>query len=367
MKLAIVGMPGFIDRSFARSTEELYRLCGNNTGNLVFWYAFQMHVQAEERVFLPFNFNPDVVNKCDIMVFIFANHVNPGMDLGDLVEKLERVEVPVVAFGLGAQSKLGEDVVSLPEGSVEFFQALSRKTDKIGLRGEFTKETLSRFGVHNTEVIGCISNFISSDAAARIPADFKNVQNVRRVAVNSDFIDSVAPFNRMIGRVFPDAALDVVVQAPIELLHLSRNEHTKIGKAYRAKIDKVLSSFDGKDREALRDRVYAFYDARSWMEHAQRYDFSGGSRMHGNMVSFQTGTPTVFVPHDSRTLELASTMRLPRFPIADCDEVKSAGDFFANVRFDKDEYMQKRQELKKRYESILLNSGLRLSKIFERI
>lgn len=372
MRVGIVGTSGTIERSFEKNTSELYGTCGNNTGNLVFWYAFNGHIDATERYFSSFHFDPDEMNKCDVMVFIFANHVNPGMDLGFLVEKLEKVRIPIVAIGLGAQSGLNEEIDSLPQGSITFFKSLSQRVDQIGVRGEFTKKTLAKFGIDNTVVLGCISNFLSDKAASVIPDSYDSLMGARRIGVNSDFISSVTPFNRMLARIYPAAVFDFIAQAPQELIHFSRNEAHLVSESYTKFSSGILSAFarnpnDQKEISQLRDRIYSFFDTNAWIEYSRRLDLSAGSRMHGNMAAFQGGATTVFVPHDSRTKELAQTMQLPMFELAKCDQIDSREKFVQNIDFDKERYLQRRSELKPRYVSMLDSVGLKVSDRLQRI
>lgn len=345
-------------------------MTGRNTGNLVFWYAFNMHVKVSSKRYFSFNFGDKAVeeiNQCDALAFIFANHVGVGSDLGMLVEKLDRIRVPILAVGLGAQSKMGENIEWLPDGSVEFFRLLSTKTEKIGVRGEFTQSVLRRFGVGNTEVLGCISNFIAVDLDKSLDDNPHSDVKPTRVGLNNDFIDVVDPLNEMIARTFPGAVLDFVIQAPIELLHLARNEDSQVDSAYRRRLDKLVRIFSkgGYSEREIFNRLYAFFDARAWLEHVRRYDLSVGSRMHGNMISFQAGVPTVFVPHDSRTDELTRTMALPRFELSHCHSVHSWSDFIDNIQFDRGIYLDTRAELKSRYIGLLKASGLEPTRILE--
>lgn len=367
MKLAVIGGPGFIDRSFARSTDQLFAMTGRNTGNLVFWYAFSLHVAAASKSYFSFGFGNeavDEIHQCDALAFIFANHVNPGMDLGPLVEKLDKIRVPILAVGLGAQSGLGQDIDRLPDGSVEFFRLLSKKTEKIGVRGDFTQSVLKRFGVENTEVLGCISNFTAMNLDASLQANPFGKVKADRIGLNNDFIDAVDPLNEMITRIFPSAVLDFIVQAPVELLHLARNEGSKIDPAYQRRLDKMVKTFSkaGYSERYILNRVYAFYDARAWLEYVRRYDLTLGSRMHGNMISFQAGVPTVFVPHDSRTEELTRTMALPRLELSECQHVQSAADFLEKIQFNRELYLDTRSEMKARYINLIQAAGLEPTK-----
>ncbi|MEO2045058.1 MAG: hypothetical protein ABGX16_00615 [Pirellulales bacterium] len=71
-----------------------------------------------------------------------------------------------------------------------------------------------------------------------------------------------------------------------------------------------------------------------WITHnAEAYDFSFGTRFHGNMAAWQAGVPALWLVHDSRTVELCDYLALPYIQHSDfrsditIDELKSAADY----------------------------------------
>ena len=369
MKLAIIGNPGFVDRSFEKKTEAIYAECGNNTGNLVFWHAFNGHVANIEKQFYGFHFDPAAINKCDSLVFILANHVNPSFDLGFLAERLDKVTVPVLAVGLGVQMPFGAEVGDLPQGSKDFFAVLARKASQIGVRGETTKQALSRLGIDNVVVVGCISNFIADKFASVLAAmDFRKAA-FKSVLLNNDFINSVLPLSLLALALFPRANFDFIVQAPIDLLRLTRNERERITPDYMATLRRAIQPFvaRGESEEAILRRVFSPFDTSAWLEFVKRYDFAFGSRMHGNMVCFQAGVPTIFVAHDGRTAELLSTMELPRIDIVAASQITSREQLLDAVNFDPAAHLDRRSMLATRYRAMLAEAGLPRSALIDRI
>ncbi len=59
------------------------------------------------------------------------------------------------------------------------------------------------------------------------------------------------------------------------------------------------------------NRVRFFLDPKAWFAHLANYDFSFGTRIHGNIAALLAGTPALLLAHDSRTLELAHYSRDP--------------------------------------------------------
>ena len=59
------------------------------------------------------------------------------------------------------------------------------------------------------------------------------------------------------------------------------------------------------------NRVRFFLDPKTWFAHLANYDFSFGTRIHGNIAALLAGTPALLLAHDSRTLELADYHEIP--------------------------------------------------------
>jgi hypothetical protein len=54
-----------------------------------------------------------------------------------------------------------------------------------------------------------------------------------------------------------------------------------------------------------------FVDPGTWIEFLADYDFSFGTRIHGNIVAILAGTPCHVLAHDSRTMELVRYFEIP--------------------------------------------------------
>lgn len=54
-----------------------------------------------------------------------------------------------------------------------------------------------------------------------------------------------------------------------------------------------------------------FFNVGEWIEHCKQFDFVIGTRIHGVVVALQAGVPALCIVHDSRTLELCTTMKVP--------------------------------------------------------
>ena len=67
------------------------------------------------------------------------------------------------------------------------------------------------------------------------------------------------------------------------------------------------------------DRIRFCLDPKTWFDHLATYEFSFGTRIHGNIAAVLAGTPAVVLAHDSRTLELAAYHKIPHRQLRSLD------------------------------------------------
>jgi hypothetical protein len=59
------------------------------------------------------------------------------------------------------------------------------------------------------------------------------------------------------------------------------------------------------------DKVRVYVDPVTWIDELRPFDFSFGSRIHGNIAALLAGTPATVLCGDSRTLELCRYFEIP--------------------------------------------------------
>ncbi|MBP5581993.1 MAG: hypothetical protein J6X85_09460, partial [Ruminococcus sp.] len=77
--------------------------------------------------------------------------------------------------------------------------------------------------------------------------------------------------------------------------------------------------------EYVKAHGHIFFDMDKWNEYMKEQDFtfSYGSRFHGNMSALLNGIPALWITHDSRTVELVDTLKLPHITLDEFSRVKS--------------------------------------------
>ncbi|MBE3724689.1 polysaccharide pyruvyl transferase family protein [Vibrio parahaemolyticus] len=128
-------------------------------------------------------------------------------------------------------------------------------------------------------------------------------------------------------------------------------------ESLRASIAPDMSTTQFRAFVATKMRLY--YSVDQWMEDSARFDFSIGLRLHGNMAAWQSGTPAIWIYHDSRTRELAETMCLPHISHTDFLAKNSLTELRDSIDFSFEKYSSQRNLLKERYRNILNDAGIK--------
>ncbi|WP_225821274.1 polysaccharide pyruvyl transferase family protein [Streptomyces naphthomycinicus] len=301
------------------STEEaLHRdVIATNSGNLIFSDAAHKILQTPETEVVSNGIGTDlsaaarINEEYDAFVVPLANAFRPSFEgrLKRLTRLIEKLRIPVVVLGVGAQTGLNYDQARLKpmEQAVrDFCAAVLERSASIGVRGEFTEQYLRDMGFRDVEVIGCPSLFLYGrelDVRKRVPeltADSVIAVNGSHNAVQKQGMDRIIaraharhPNLCFIGQNISDA----------------RQLHWRDLSDPNARVTAMPTHPDHPMYREGKARVYI--DPVTWIDDLRSYDFSFGSRIHGNIAALLAGTPATVLCGDSRTLELCRYFEIP--------------------------------------------------------
>lgn len=230
-----------------------------------------------------------------------------------LQNELERLEVPLVVLGLGAQAprRWNPRDHALPQEAIDLMKFFGERCDVISARGEFSASVLRDYaGVRNTIVTGCPSFFQRPEAFAELRHDLRERRAGRTVISVTN------------------------LRKPAELEMLSRaaaRGHEWIDVRHPMTVDDgVVASADGAP---IRIDRRGYLEARTWMHDLrQRFTFGYGTRLHVNMALLLAGLPALWVVHDGRTVEATNALHLPSITLqevvsAEREELEMAADY----------------------------------------
>ena len=355
-----------MDAAFA-PTEALATKAGLNTGNIVYAHAICSHIPDHVAV-LDIGTPPAQINRTgDIGVVQAANQLGAHFAHDTHADRMAQLDIDVVAIGLGAQSEDDATLPDLPTSVVEWVRRIVErapsKTPNLGVRGEFTVQVLEAYGFDGcAEVVGCPSLFLNPDPnLGRQIA--QNIREPRRVAVAAGNENSpkLSRIEASLARLVTATNGAYIGQHGLTMMKLTRGEAEQIG---------------GEDLSRLRDYICpgmslaefvhwghaygnVFFDVSNWIEYCRRFDFVVGTRIHGTAIALQAGVPALCIAHDSRTLELCRTMKVPYVQSKDVADGVELHQLLRLVDFDPLEFDKNRRSLCQRYVQFLKNNLLR--------
>ncbi|MEV8453237.1 polysaccharide pyruvyl transferase family protein [Streptomyces sp. NPDC052095] len=294
-----------------------------NSGNLIFSDAAHKILQTPHTEVVSNGIatriaDVDRINsEYDVFVVPLANAFRPSFEpqLKRLTRLISKLKIPVVVPGVGAQTGVNysADRLKPMQSSVyAFVSAVLDRSASIGVRGEFTERYLRDMGFRDVDVIGCPSMFLHGDTLT-IREGGGALGPGSRIAVNGshdavrktklgqiiDRTHARYPHLRFIGQNLSDA----------RQLHWRDLSHPNAA---------VTSIPTHPDHPMYaEDKVRVYIDPVTWMDDLRGFDFSFGSRIHGNIAALLAGTPATVLCGDSRTLELCRYFEIPHRTLAE--------------------------------------------------
>ncbi|WP_405672102.1 polysaccharide pyruvyl transferase family protein [Streptomyces sp. NBC_01530] len=288
-----------------------------NSGNLIFSDASHKILETPGTEVVSNTMRTEVAaaglinEEYDAFVVPLANAFRPSFEAGlkRLTRLISRLKIPVVVLGIGAQTGLNYNAARLKpmEPAVrEFVSAVLDRSASIGVRGEFTEKYLKDMGFSDVEVIGCPSLFMYGKELAvdkRTPA----LTAGSRIAVNGSHS---AVQKQGLGKVIDRAHARYPHLTFIgQNLSDARQLHWRDLSHPNAAVTAIPTH---PDHPMYReDKVRVYVDPVTWIDDLRAYDFSFGSRIHGNIAALLAGTPATVLCGDSRTLELCRYFDIP--------------------------------------------------------
>jgi hypothetical protein len=311
-------------------------LIGENVGNLLFSSASYKLLQTEGTEVEVGHLHGGKAEaarinaQVDHVVIPLANAFRPSYaaSLDRMTETIEALRVPVTILGVGAQLRLDgkvERLDSMKESVTRFVRAVLDRSPSIGVRGEFTEQYLKGLGFSDVEVVGCPSVFLHGpDLQVR-----KRVAALRpdsRISLNlSPYVPGLGPIVDRHMERYPNLRYAAQHRDALGML-LSRRHRSKT----HATDQTILPTHH--EHPLVRDgRTSFFVDPEPWMRYLAGFDFSFGTRIHGNIAALLAGTPAMVLAHDSRTLELVRYYDIPHRTMKQMRPDTDAAELYAEA------------------------------------
>jgi|HigsolmetaGSP11D_1036233.scaffolds.fasta_scaffold13260_2 hypothetical protein len=326
----------------ARDLKDFY-----NAGDMFVYEASLRLLDFDELEVIPLQSNLDqrtIDRLNDEAAYCFvrgSNYIHNEMEWGNLPEVVDRLRMPVVAFGIGAQApKFGK--VEMSDRTRRFLQVISDRSNKIGVRGAFTAEVLADIGIRNVETIGCPS--LMRHNRPSLDIRIKPWEEVRKVGFTLTrglwpmYCDNIPKSRRMqremmltLGRTHD---LTIMSQGEMPEKIYFYGEESLIPSAFDALVKDGW--FEGPDDplvQLYRERMFFGRSPAEYERLVQGLDLVLGFRLHGNIMALANGIPAVYVVYDTRTRELVDLLKIPAYDVS-AEEEFDIGRFYTQAAFD---------------------------------
>ncbi len=378
--VGVIGPPGAIRDPGRFDEAAMLAMLGDNSGNLVFQHAAtcllenpRAHISKSEM-----SYNDAYGLDVDVFVFPAANHLRSDADWQSLALYLRSLKKPLVVLGLGAQAPaLGMERDTIAELKAHptlhsLVDVLRERAAFISVRGGFSETVCHELGLENVEALGCPSAMINPDptlgthialgferARERYPdirpglaaaAPFTVKDTPALLALERRLFDWVV---RGGGSYVQQSGGETVLRVCSHLFDSASDEDWRYMRFVLAP-DTHMDVF----RAFMQARAHLFVSAETWFRALSACDAVLGTRIHGVMAALASGTPGALIAHDSRTGELAETMRLPCIPFAMVEAAPTLAEALAAVEFDAVAFDTWRQLTAARYVEAFTQLGL---------
>jgi len=252
-----------------------------------------------------------------------SNYLHPAMDWENAPAVLEKLRIPIIAFGIGAQAP-AVGGLELSEASKRVAAIIAERSQSLGVRGAYTADVLWSLGIKNVRIIGCPTVFRNRNPALHIT--LPPLQDVRRVAytlrreVGHDYAQDLRRYLDLQRATILELAerfdLSLAAQGEIEEKAILWGNADQQAAAYgQLRAEGWLHGADDKLEDIYRTRLF-YSDAVADYETKMRaQDLVIGYRLHGNLMGLANAIPAIYFTYDSRTVEFAETFAIPSFNV----------------------------------------------------
>jgi len=348
-----------------------------NTGNLLFNYAAKLLCDLSPAK-VSWGAKSSVINRSyDGVLIPMANHLGEHVDLGVAGPRLNDLEVPVVVFGIGVQSKLDKEPM-LPQGTKDWIETVGKlkasEAPNISTRGHSSTLTIQRNNPSVASIsLGCPSYLINpnNNLGERIAERIKaiNVSDINiAVSAGNPYKRELNAVEHILIRMVEEDNGVYIVQHPKVMLEISLG-YDADKKAAELARKGFFPSLDSSDMTRWMRRYSRVYVSVSqWFTDIRRYDLHVGTRIHGSQAAIQAGVPSVCLYIDSRTKELCTQMHIPHASALDFVDNLTPENLIELCRaWDWEEYDRRRVATAAQTNSFLIGNQVTPSKHLARL
>lgn len=311
-----------LDRNVLRPTNyfnfesEWKRQGGGNVGNKLFSMAVEQYITKKDIEYEYYNESmliEEINEKFDMVICsganCFAGSARSIYELEEETKFIKKLKIPFYMLGGGISCASYDDINSLAKAIYvpvkNYLEAIYESGGELALRGFATKELLDMIVPNTAVVTGCPA-FYQLGSSLNIPNE-KVDEKYFKPLINGSirYLKSVGvlPFLETYrNSIF----MDQNEFAPwLYFRKLYGKENSIYELIFR-------NTFVGA-KLLVENRIKLIYDVPVWIRYMrnEKFSFSYGTRIHGNIAAMLAGVPSKVLAYDARTRELAEFFEIP--------------------------------------------------------
>lgn len=299
------------------STDVNFSILGFNTGNEAFVHAISNIIDVDRLSRHKLN-RVDELAHYEAFVTSDLIWIRPGTDAPDSVKSLldQHPHKRIIPISLGLQSSQYTRDFVLSQDMVRTLERVAERA-VIAVRGNYTAEILLKNNIRNIEIIGCPSVY-QYPFFQRSFRPLLDGRDVRRATGNfRTFYERLTPKEAEILRYFAQNFDGFVEQTKLTFANFTHGSDP----AY----DDIRSWLEQKES--------VHFSLEAWVDYCASFDFSMGSRFHGNIAAILAGIKALIIITDTRTQELSEFFSLPSITAAQFDDGLPVADYYDRADF----------------------------------
>ena len=252
-----------------------------------------------------------------------SNYLHEEMDWENAPTILNRLRIPIIAIGIGAQAP-AKGKLRLTHAARRVLDCIAERSASIGVRGAYTADVLWSLGIRNARIVGCPTIFRNNDPTLRI--DLPPLSAIRQVGytlrreVGHDYAVDIGCYLDLQRDTIIDLSrrfdLHVAAQGEIEEKKILWGAAPMREAAMsQLRMQGWLRGADDPMEALYRSRLFYADSVAEFEAFCRCQDLVLGYRLHGNLLSLANRIPSVYFTYDSRTTEFAETFQIPSFNV----------------------------------------------------
>ena len=237
----------------------------------------------------------DIINnECNCCFLVLQDQIRNTESYGNQIpyQKLEnfikKINKPVIVAGLGTNYFCEYDFgfyKKLKKELVDFLKFLSDHCIEIGVRGHITEEILNKLKIKNVRTIGCPSFFEQGEN--------RIIKKEKHLDFSKFFFNSTGIFNNL---NCPVILQDFYESSLIKPVCYNRWD---------------VSLGENEINNLYSKKYHIFSKIEDWKNFIKNYSFGAGNRLHGTIISLNSGVPAVCTNNDIRAFEMCRFLKIP--------------------------------------------------------